>query len=137
MDQAELEQRLAIVMALYGALGRHVSDDAAAMIVSGTARIPFPWLRKACHDLAGSWDEGQRNPGAPAIFRQACQAAGFRAHYRTHDYRDPTPDAIQWWPPAGVQLSEAVGVFWDRPPTALLRSIVSPSFKLLLPGGGS
>jgi len=137
MDQVELEQRLAMVVAMYGALGRHVSDDAAAMIVSGTARIPFPWLRQACHDLAGSWDEGQRNPGAPAIFRQACNAAGFRAIYRVYDYRDPTPATIRWWPPAGVQLPDTLSEYWDREPTQLLSSRVSSDPLLLVPGGAS
>jgi hypothetical protein len=137
MEQIEFEQRLAIVVALYGALGRYASDDSVAMIVSGTSRIPFPWMRKACHDLAGSWDEGQRNPGAPAIFRQACNAAGFRAIYRTHDYEDPTPAAIRWWPPAGVRLPESLGECWNRRPSQLLASQVSPEPLLLVPGGAS
>lgn len=117
MTSEEHEARGSLILALYEALGRRISDPGVAMIVASTGNIPYAWLRAACLDLARTWDESQRNPGAPAIFRHATRRAGFVAQRTNYDYFDPTPETVRWWPPAEIPVRGDLAQAWSHRPT--------------------
>jgi len=82
--------------------------------------------------LAKTWDESQRTPGAPAIFRAACRQAGFRAREGRVDYFDPTPDRVRWWPPEGRPVYGFLAHEWNAHPALIARALPQGQ-TLLLP----
>lgn len=116
MDDQELRERIATIVAFYAAMARPVSDRQVAAIANATARVPLDWLRNGCDYIAGTWTM-ERNPGAAEIRREAARCAGFRARFNAWvGYDDPQP---VWWPKFPNTVPPRLAERWADNPARL------------------